>query len=492
MTPCYIIIPNKFIVALKPGYATPPHQQQRCPIGPAGSASGGVAVAASAPGAAPAALPPVVLRASPAAMQRVRASPRVRLVIQDRFVVPQQAVTAQQCVTAAAARAGVAASALKPNLAAAFTAQGCKLASAKDWARDGRTNQPLLTAAGRPCRLLPGPNSAANRQRFGSCGVAPALAQGLPVRVVPLAADEQIPVGVGFIGAVTKAGVSNMQAGKPLVPPDINYAGGKAFVVPSLAVQGDVADPSVDMYGHGTHVAGIIGGRNGAGGVVGVAPGVGIYSLKVLDAQGVGSLSDALDAVAWAAGPGGRAARIRAINLSLAAYADPAAPDYAATREYVCGVFQAASAAGLVVVAAAGNYASDMRGYLPAACPSVIAVTSMDTASSTPSSFSNFLQEPASAADKACIIAAPGSAILSTMSYHREPSGYLAAPHVAGVAAACIASGACSAADGTASTAVLQAAAMQRLAAQPSYGFAGDARRTSNGKYYGYLTWDKW
>jgi hypothetical protein len=36
--------------------------------------------------------------------------------------------------------------------------------------------------------------------------------------------------------------------------------------------------------------------------------------------------------------------------------------DYAATLDYVCGVFQAASAAGLVVVAAAGNYASDLRG----------------------------------------------------------------------------------------------------------------------------------
>jgi hypothetical protein len=68
----------------------------------------------------------------------------------------------------------------------------------------------------------------------------------------------------------------------------------------------------------------------------------------------------------------------------------------------------------------------------------------------------------------------------------------VASPHIAGVAAACIASGECSAADGFANAAVLQAAARQRLAAQPQYGFAGDARRTSNGKYYGYLTWDKW
>jgi hypothetical protein len=36
--------------------------------------------------------------------------------------------------------------------------------------------------------------------------------------------------------------------------------------------------------------------------------------------------------------------------------------DYAATRDYVCSLFQAASAAGLVVVAASGNFAYDMRG----------------------------------------------------------------------------------------------------------------------------------
>jgi hypothetical protein len=37
------------------------------------------------------------------------------------------------------------------------------------------------------------------------------------------------------------------------------------------------------------HAAAIVGARNGgAGGIVGVAPGVGIFSTKILDAQGVG------------------------------------------------------------------------------------------------------------------------------------------------------------------------------------------------------------
>jgi hypothetical protein len=68
----------------------------------------------------------------------------------------------------------------------------------------------------------------------------------------------------------------------------------------------------------------------------------------------------------------------------------------------------------------------------------------------------------------------------------------VASPHIAGVAAVCIGSGACSAADGIGNAAVLQAAARQRLAAQPAYGFEGDARSTQGGQYYGYLTWDRW
>lgn len=59
-------------------------------------------------------------------------------------------------------------------------------------------------------------------------------------------------------------------------------------------------------------------------------------------------------------------------------------------------------------------------GYLPAACPTVIAVTSMDPAAGSASSFSNFLAEPASAAEKGSVMAAPGNAINSTISYARE------------------------------------------------------------------------
>ncbi len=70
----------------------------------------------------------------------------------------------------------------------------------------------------------------------------------------------------------------------------------------------------------------------------------------------------------------------------------------------------------------------------------------------------------------------------------------MASPHVAGVAAACIMSGACQAtATGVEKAAMIQAAAQERLAtgesgAASSYKYA----EPSNGNYFGRLIWAKW
>eukprot|EP00879_Flechtneria_rotunda_P030855 GHRR01033550.1.p1 GENE.GHRR01033550.1~~GHRR01033550.1.p1 ORF type:complete len:101 (+),score=33.77 GHRR01033550.1:457-759(+) len=82
--------------------------------------------------------------------------------------------------------------------------------------------------------------------------------------------------------------------------PDINYSGGTSWVD-----GGTAAD--VDLYGYGTHVAGIMGARNHRQGFVGVAPGVAICSMKVLDGNGKGSLSAVLALVSWAASAKGQA-----------------------------------------------------------------------------------------------------------------------------------------------------------------------------------------
>ncbi|WIA36370.1 hypothetical protein OEZ86_007687 [Tetradesmus obliquus] len=304
--------------------------------------------------------------------------------------------------------------------------------------------------------------------------------------------------------------VAVVDSGVDSTHPDLAYAGGQTWVrEPSEGRPGDMVDAGVDFYGHGTHIAGIIGARNNGAGVVGVAPSVPIYSLKVLDGAGQGALSDALDAVKWAASNEGHALNIKVINLSIASYVSPAEDDYSDALEVVCDVFQEASDAGILVVTSAGNYQESLLNYLPAACPTVAAVTSIDPAAGTPSAYSNWLPANASDAAQARVIAAPGNGVLSTMSIQREASRYRelsgtsqAAPHVAGIAATCILSGACASnSTGLQKLAVLQAAARERLTQQQQqqqqqqqYGFAGDPatpRGLGSQKYYGYLAWSK-
>jgi subtilisin family serine protease len=90
--------------------------------------------------------------------------------------------------------------------------------------------------------------------------------------------------------------------------------------------------------------------------VVGVSPGVQVYSLKVLNGLGAGSLSSILGAVKWVATEGVKQG-IKVINLSLVTKIDPASPMYSAFRDSICAYFTEASNAGVVVVAAAGVWA---------------------------------------------------------------------------------------------------------------------------------------
>jgi serine protease AprX len=121
-----------------------------------------------------------------------------------------------------------------------------------------------------------------------------------------------------------------------------------------------VANQSVayDDYGHGTHVAGIIAGTgvDSAGARRGIAPGADLIVLKALDGTGNGHISDVIAAVDYAVANRDRF-NIRVINLSVAAgvyesyHTDPLAQ--AAFR---------AVRAGIVVVAAAGNFGQSPTG----------------------------------------------------------------------------------------------------------------------------------
>jgi len=115
-------------------------------------------------------------------------------------------------------------------------------------------------------------------------------------------------------------------------------------------------DVPYDDYGHGTHVAGIIAANDADAARRGVAPGADLVVLKALDGTGTGKVSDVIAAVDYAIANRDRF-NIRVINLSVAAgvyesyHTDPLAQ--AALR---------AVRAGIVVVAAAGNFGRSPAG----------------------------------------------------------------------------------------------------------------------------------
>ncbi|MBO4374510.1 MAG: S8 family serine peptidase, partial [Lachnospiraceae bacterium] len=152
----------------------------------------------------------------------------------------------------------------------------------------------------------------------------------------------------------------------------------------------------VDVTGHGTHVAGIIGASSNTVGGVGIAPGAKILSYPIF--QG---LSATYDAQAMAINDVANNGEIRAqvINMSIGG------PVYSQT---VQDAINKAYNAGITICVAMGNeHASDIE--YPAACDNVIAVSAMDE-SWQKSDFSTF----GPWAD----IAAPGTAIYSTWNGH--------------------------------------------------------------------------
>jgi serine protease len=168
-----------------------------------------------------------------------------------------------------------------------------------------------------------------------------------------------------------------------------------------------------DCNGHGTHVAGTVGGTTW-----GVAKGVTIHPVRVFGCGNTGSNSDIIAGINWVT-----ANRIRpaVANLSLGGGASQA------TDSAVNSMINA----GVVAVVAAGNSNANACNYSPARVPAAITVGST-TSTDARSSFSNFgscldIFGPGSSITSAGISSTTASAVLSGTS--------MAAPHVAGAAA---------------------------------------------------------
>ena len=136
---------------------------------------------------------------------------------------------------------------------------------------------------------------------------------------------------------------------------------------------------TLDGFGHGTHVASVAAGRGfgflAAPDHTGVAPGADIYDVKVLGDTGTGTLSDTIEGINWVIYHA-KEYNIRVMNLSLAAQSTQSW-----LNDPLCIAVRSASAAGITVVVAAGNFGKSTDGKevfgaigAPGNDPSVITV----------------------------------------------------------------------------------------------------------------------
>jgi serine protease AprX len=241
--------------------------------------------------------------------------------------------------------------------------------------------------------------------------------------------------------------------------PDFKGEDGRSRVVASAVTNPD-ATTAEDLYGHGTHVAGLVAG-NGLtlpasdplyGRYVGAAPGANLVSVKVSDDHGNATLIDVIAGLQFAVDH--RADyNIRVVNLSL---------DSTVATSYLTDPLDAAAEAawrhGIVVIASAGNLgtAADAVSYAPANDPYVITVGAADehgtpaTGDDTVAAWSSRgvtqdgFTKPDLVAPGAHIIAplAPGSDFAAACSacvvdgrYFQLSGTSMAAPIVAGIAA---------------------------------------------------------
>ncbi len=171
--------------------------------------------------------------------------------------------------------------------------------------------------------------------------------------------------------------------------------------------------PKADCNGHGTHVAGTIGGS-----MYGVAKGATLIGVRVLDCNGSGSNTGVIAGVDWVAA---NAIKPAVANMSLGGGASTAIDNAVA----------GAISKGITFVVAAGNSNANACNYSPARAANAITVGATGSTDAR-ASYSNF--------GKCLDIFAPGSSITSawytsTTATNTISGTSMASPHVAGVAA---------------------------------------------------------
>ena len=240
-------------------------------------------------------------------------------------------------------------------------------------------------------------------------GVATTTAQVLPWGVDKIDADLSSTLAGNGSGAITNVDAYVIDTGIDTSHPDLNVVEFRSFT----------GGPKTDCNGHGTHVAGTIGAKDDANGVVGVAPGIRLHAIKVLGCSGSGSWSSVINGINYVAGT---TARPAVANMSLGGSQNSAVDD----------AVKGAVAHGVFFALAAGNSGANACTQSPAAAGTAagVATTAATDSSDQEASWSNF---------GSCVdLWAPGVSIYSTYKsggYATLSGTSMASPHVAGGAA---------------------------------------------------------
>ncbi len=245
---------------------------------------------------------------------------------------------------------------------------------------------------------------------------------------------QKVPWSVSYVGGDVSSTVSGDGSGEVDVDIyilDTGVTNDDLNIVESVDFRDSlgtgIVDPN-DYDGHGTHVAGIMGAKDDASGLVGVAPGARIHNLKVLGDDGTTDVSVVIAAIEYMidarrANP----ATPMVVNLSLGE--NIGTSSYTALDEAI----DMLAGLGATIVVAAGNQGVNASLVTPAHVASVITVGSHD-AEGFFNAFSNWGPD--------VDILAPGDEVVSlspafggTGAPTKMSGTSMAAPHVAGAAA---------------------------------------------------------
>jgi len=221
--------------------------------------------------------------------------------------------------------------------------------------------------------------------------------------------QRDLPLNASYTYNATGAGVRSYILDTGILPGHVEFTGRLAAGFTAI----NDGRGTSDCNGHGTHVAGTVGGT-----VYGVAKSTTLIPVRVLDCRGSGTTSGVIAGVDWVADNHVKPA---VANMSLGGGAS------SALDAAVAG----AVSQGVTFVVAAGNSNANACNYSPARTASAITVGAT-TSTDARASYSNF---------GSCLdLFAPGSSIrsawyTSTTALNTISGTSMASPHVAGAAA---------------------------------------------------------